>query len=174
MFGKTWCVGKGWKSLLGGCSSLVPLFLGGKDSTLPSSIASLRNPPTHQNNSFLLHERKEGKNGQVPIQRVEREEKYSNNILEDFFVLSLFIPNIYNILHLQARSTTWFTAENNMKKRQRELKQNSRLVYLTFHHFTKFTYIISLYRKQHNTLLNINLLLNQKLMTEILQFQKIL
>jgi len=84
------------KEFVGGCSSLVPLFLGGKDSTLPLSIASLlTHPPTHPPKQFISSPReKRRKNLQVPIQHAGVEEKYSNNILEDFSVLPLFFPNI--------------------------------------------------------------------------------
>jgi len=60
MFGKTWCVGEGMKEFVGGCSSLVPLFVGGKDSTLPFPIASLlTHPPTKTIRFFTAREKKE-------------------------------------------------------------------------------------------------------------------
>jgi len=118
------------KEFVGGCSSLVPLFLGGKDSTLPFPIAFLlTHTPNHPPKQFVSSPReKRRKKVQVPIQHAGVEEKYSNNILEDFSVLSLFIPDILQYSASVSTANHLIHSRKQYKKRQSKLKYNFRLV----------------------------------------------
>jgi hypothetical protein len=60
-------------------------------------------------------------NVQVPIQHAGEEEIYSNNILEDFSLLSLFIPNI---LQYSASVSTANHMIHGRKKYEKTTKRN--------------------------------------------------
>jgi hypothetical protein len=106
------------KEFVGGCSSLVPLFLGGKDSTLPFPItSSLTHPPTHQNNSFLPLQRKEGRTSKS---QYNVEERMKKNIQKHFggFLRFVFIySQHFTIFRICKHGTPPDSqAENNTKE----------------------------------------------------------